>query len=98
MTSKDFILTTLKLNKTKFEKLGVKDIGLFGSYLRNDQSVNSDIDILLDFMPDKETFDNYMKACDLFEELFDKEKVEVITRNGLSPYIGLKILNEVVYV
>ena len=91
-------MTTLRLNKPEFEKLGVRKVGLFGSYLRNEQSKDSDIDILLDFEPDQESFDNYMDVCDLFERLFSNEKVEIVTRNGLSPYIGPKILSEVVYV
>lgn len=98
MINRDYILTTIKSNKSKLEKLGVKNVGLFGSYIRNEQSKDSDIDILLDFEPDKENFDNYMEACDLFEELFNNEKVEIVTKNGLSPYIGPKILMEVVYV
>ena len=98
MTTKEYILTTLRLNKPEFEKLGVRKVGLFGSYLRNEQSKDSDIDILLDFEPDQESFDNYMDVCDLFERLFSNEKVEIVTRNGLSPYIGPKILSEVVYV
>ena len=32
------------------------------------------------------------------ENLFKNEKVEVVTTNGLSPYIGPQILNEVYYV
>lgn len=98
MTNRDYILTTIKSNKSKLEKLGVKNIGLFGSYIRNEQSKESDIDILLDFEPDKESFDNFMEVCDLLEELFGNKKVEIVTKNGLSPYIGPKILKEVVYV
>jgi predicted nucleotidyltransferase len=45
-----------------------------------------------------ENFDNYMAVCDIFEQLFKNEKVEIVTKNGLSPYIGPKILNEVLYV
>jgi len=98
MLNREHILTILKANKSKLESLGVKNVGLFGSFGRNEQSKNSDIDILLDFEPDKENFDNYMEACNLFEELFRNEKVEIVTKNGLSPYIGPKILQEVVYV
>lgn len=39
-----------------------------------------------------------MEACDLFEDFFNNEKVEIVTKNSLSPYIGPKILMEVVYV
>ena len=98
MTSREFILTKLKSNKPKLESLGVKTVGLFGSYVRNEQIPGSDIDILIDFDPSKENFDNYMNACNLFEDVFKNEKVEVVTKNGLSPYIGPKILDEVVYV
>jgi len=78
--------------------LGVQNIGLFGSYLRNDQSANSDIDLLIDFEPEKENFDNYMAVYDMFERIFRNEKIEVVTKNGLSKYIGPKILNDVMYV
>ncbi len=98
MTTREFILTTIASNKPKLERFGIKHIGLFGSYLRNEQSDKSDIDILLDFEPDKENFDNYMEACNLLEDLFKHEKVEIVTKNGLSPYIGPKILKEVMYV
>ena len=84
--------------KKELSKLGIKEIGLFGSYLRNEQSQESDIDLLIDFEPDKENFDNFMAAYDLFEKIFKNEKIEVVTKNGLSPYIGPKILNEVQYV
>ena len=98
MTNREYILTTLKSQKPKLKKLGIRDIGLFGSYLREENTQLSDIDILIDFFPEKENFDNYMAVYDLFEQLFKNEKVEIVTKNGLSPYIGPKILNEVLYV
>ena len=51
MTTKDQILTKLKANKPEFSKFGISDIGLFGSYLRNQQTADSDIDLLIDFEP-----------------------------------------------
>ncbi len=98
MTTKDHILNIIKINKPEISKFGISDIGLFGSYVREEQSNKSDIDILIDFEPDKENYDNYMAVYDLFEGLFKNERVEIVTKNGLSPYIGPKILNEVMYV
>jgi predicted nucleotidyltransferase len=98
MTTKDYILATLRKHKSEFLQYGAYNIGLFGSYLKDEQSEKSDIDILIDFEPEKENFDNFMAVCDLFEKLFKNEKIEVITRNGLSPYIGPRILKEVLYV
>ncbi|MGY6521447.1 MAG: nucleotidyltransferase family protein [Mongoliitalea sp.] len=98
MTTKENILSTLKSNKLALSKFGVQNVGLFGSYIRNEQSSESDIDLLIDFEPEKENFDNFMAVCDYFEKIFKNEKIEVVTKNGLSPYIGPKILKEVQYV
>lgn len=98
MKTKNYILTTIQNHKTEFNKLGICNIGLFGSYVRGEQSDKSDIDILIDFEPDKENYDNYMAVYDIIEMLFKDERIEIVTKNGLSPYIGPKILKEVVYV
>lgn len=98
MTNKEYILSALKSKKADLTAKGISQLGLFGSYVRDEQTEQSDIDILIDFDPDKETFDNYMAVYELLEKLFKNIKVEVVTKNGLSPYIGPKILNEVQYV
>ena len=98
MTTKENIISTLKFHKHELLKFGVQNIGLFGSYLRNEQSDKSDIDLLIDFEPEKENFDNYMAVCDIFENAFKNEKIEIVTKNGLSQYIGPKILKDVKYV
>jgi predicted nucleotidyltransferase len=98
MLTKDNILNALRMNKRKLKKFGIRDVGLFGSYINNEQSFKSDIDLLIDFEPEKENFDNFMAVYDLFEHIFKNEKIEVVTKNGLSPYIGPKILEEVQYV
>ena len=98
MISKEDIFNTIKIHKTDLNRFGIKNIGLFGSYVRNEQSTHSDIDLLIDFIPESENFDNLMSVCDYLDELFNGIKVEVVTKNGLSPYIGPNILKEVVYV
>lgn len=97
MTTKEYIMRTIKSNKKDILRFGIKEIGLFGSYIRDEQSENSDIDILIDFEPEKENFDNYMAVYDIIEKLFKNQRVEIVTKNGLSPYIGPRILNEVKY-
>lgn len=98
MTTKENIISVLRTQKAEVTKYGVSNIGLFGSYLRNEQSNQSDIDLLIDFEPDQENFDNYMAVYDIFESLFKNEKIEIVTTNGLSKHIGPKILKEVLYV
>ncbi len=98
MTTRENILNKLKSNKNRLKKFGIRNVGLFGSYGRNEQCENSDIDLLIDFEPEKENFDNLMAVYDFFEKMFKNEKVEIVTMNGLSPYIGPFILKEVQYV
>jgi predicted nucleotidyltransferase len=95
---KTSILEELKDLKPRLAKFGVSELGLFGSYVRNEQNEGSDIDILIDFDPKKKSFDNFMVIYDLLEESFSGEKVEVLTRKGLSPYLGPNILETVEYV
>jgi predicted nucleotidyltransferase len=98
MITKEYIISAIRSNKPELLRFGVKDIGLFGSYARGEQLKTSDIDILIDFEPDKENYDNYMAVYDIIERLFSNQSVEIVTKNGLSPYIGPRILNEVLYV
>ena len=97
MLTKDYILKTLKEHKPELLKFGIRYVGLFGSYSREEPSGNSDIDILIDFEPGKDNFDNFMAVYDFLEKLFKNQKIEVVTKNGLSPYTGSEILNEVIY-
>jgi len=97
MTSREHILNAIRSHMSEMTALGICNIGLFGSYVRGEVSEDSDIDILIEFTPGKESFDNFMAAYDYFEEIFENEKVDLVTKRSLSPYIGPAILNEVIY-
>jgi len=98
MLTKEKILVTLHKHKVRLRQLGVKKIGLFGSYVKNAATKNSDIDLLVDFFPEQETFDNLMAIYDILEKAFKGYKIEIVTKNGLSRHIGSHILNETEYV
>jgi len=55
-------------------KFGIRNVSLFGSYIRNEQSSDSDIDLLIDFELEGENFENYMAVYDLFEILLKTKK------------------------
>ena len=84
--------------KGKLSDYGVSSIGLFGSTVRNENGPDSDIDILVDFSDGKETYDNLMSVCDLLQSTFKRSKLDVVPKNGLSPYIKSVILSETRYV
>ena len=95
--TKDKILELIRENRRRIEAYGVRKVGLFGSFVRSEQSLESDIDLLVEFEEGKKTFDNFMNLNFFLEELL-KRRVELITSEALSPYIGPHILKEVEYV
>lgn len=95
---KDTVLHRLSLVKTRLEEFGVSSLGLFGSTVRDENTPNSDIDILIDFADGQETYTNYLSVCELLQQTFRRNKLDIITKKGLSPYIGQTILKEAQYV
>ncbi|MGB4952040.1 MAG: nucleotidyltransferase family protein [Rhizobiaceae bacterium] len=95
--TKNNIFSTLQNHQIQIKNFGVKKLGLFGSFVHQQQDANSDIDVLVEFEPDRKTFDNFLNVALFLEELFDRP-VELVTPEALSPYIGPHILREVEYV
>ncbi len=79
------------------EKFGIKELGIFGSYVREEQRESSDVDILVEFKEGYKTFDNYMDLKFYLEELLNV-KVDLISKTALKPRVKPYILKEVVYV
>lgn len=95
--TKDDILSAIREKVGQFHTLGVKRLGLFGSFVRGEPSTKSDVDILVEFETGQKTFDHFMQLSFLLEEIFQR-RVEIVTPESLSPHIGPHILREVEYV
>ena len=78
------------------EKYKIKEIGIFGSYVRGEQSEKSDLDILVDFDDVPSLFD----LVELQDYLSDQlgVKVDLVMKSGLKPRIGRHILEEVILI
>ena len=95
--TKQQVIDLLKENREKLKSFGVKRVGLFGSFVTDNQSSNSDIDLLVDFDKSKKSFRNFMGTIDFTENIFGR-KVDLLTTESLSPYIAPHIQKEVKYV
>jgi len=95
--NKSNIFHILLLNKEKILNYGARRLGLFGSFVRGEQKESSDIDLLVEFIPGKKTYDNFINLVYFQEELFGKE-VELVTPESLSPYLKPYIEREIEYV
>jgi uncharacterized protein len=75
-----------------FREYSVCKIGLFGSYVREEQTEKSDIDILVEFYCPVGF--EFIELKDYLESLFNKS-VDLVTVNALKPYMKQEILSEV---
>lgn len=93
MTS-DEILRRLEENRVTIRGLGVRRLGIFGSYARNEQKEASDMDFLVEF--ESATFDNYFDLKFFLEDLFGRP-VDLVTSDTIKPRIRTAILEEAIY-
>ncbi len=78
------------------EKYSVKEIGVFGSYVRGEEKEGSDVDILVDIFDTISLFD-FVELEDHLSDLLGV-KVDLVMKSALKPRIGKNIKKEVVYV
>ena len=95
-TKKD-LLSAIRRHPHKIKTFGVKRLGLFGSFVRNQQSAGSDIDLLVEFEEGQKTFNNFIQLSFWLEEILSWS-VELVTVEAISPYLRSYITQEVEYV
>ena len=74
----------------------MKEIGVFGSFVRGEAKKSSDIDILVEFSEPVGLFE-FMELEEYLEKLLG-HKVDLVSKKALKPIIGKYILEEVVIV
>jgi len=97
INSKSQLLQIISSNSAKIKLLGVSKLGLFGSFVRDEQTDKSDVDFIVEFEKDKKTFKNFIALSEFLETILGRN-VEIITPQSLSPYIGPHIIKTVEYV
>jgi predicted nucleotidyltransferase len=94
METKEDIKETLKRFKPVLQqKFKVKEIGIFGSYVRGEESEESDVDILVEFS--EPIGWEFIDVVECLEEILGK-KLHLATVRALKPQLREKILREVI--
>ena len=83
----------LVASEPEIRALGVERLALFGSVARGEGRPDSDVDVLVRFVPGTKTFDHFVALCELLEERLGR-RVEVVTMEALSPFLGPRIVAE----
>lgn len=91
--TRDLAVERLRDAEAEIRALGVERLALFGSVLRDEARPDSDVDVLVRFLPGAKTYESFLALCDLLEERFG-QSVEVVTTEALSPFLGPRILAE----
>jgi hypothetical protein len=76
------------------ERYGIRNIRVFGSFARGEAEPESDLDLLVEYVPGQGGF-AFVDFCDQVEELLGR-KVDVVTEKSLHPLIRDKILAQAV--
>jgi len=79
--TKDEVLDAIRKHRDILLKYKVREIGLFGSFVRGEQEDRSDIDLIVDF--EEPSIENFMGLSSFLENLFGK-KVEILTPAGVD--------------
>lgn len=91
--TKQDVIERLQQARERIFALGARRIALFGSVVRGEARPESDVDLLVQFDREQKTFENFMELSFMLEELLGR-RVELVTTEALSPFIGPHILRE----
>jgi len=93
---KQSILTTLTDAKARlFQKYGIKELAIFGSVSRGEQTEASDLDVLVDFH--RTIGIEFIDLAEELEELLNV-KIDLVSRNGIRDKYFQVIKNDLEYV
>jgi len=92
--TRDEVLERLEENREIIRGFGVRRLGIFGSYARDEQQETSDMDFLVEF--ESATFDNYFDLKFFLEDLFAR-RVDLVVSDTIKPRIRASILEEAIY-
>ncbi len=95
--NRDDVIRRLQECESEFRAQGVCHAALFGSAARNEQRMNSDIDIMIELDPAARiTMFDYVDIKEYIEGLFS-EPVDVVNRDGLKPAVRPNAATDAIY-
>jgi predicted nucleotidyltransferase len=89
-------LTLIEAHAAELRALGAQRIGVFGSFARGEATVESDVDVYLEFAKDKKNYDNFFAIYELLQGLFGRP-INLVTDGSLSERKARIILPTVRY-
>ncbi len=91
------VRATINDHKDELCAFGIRHVGIFGSTALGTATPRSDIDLLLDFDPQKKTYRNFLGGTACLESMLDRP-VDPVTPQALSPHIKPSVERDITYV
>lgn len=93
---RDILSSLKKLKGEAIQEYPIKTLGLFGSVARNEETEQSDIDLLVEFS-EPVGFVTFIRLENFLSERLGT-RVDLVTSDSLKPVIRQDVLAEVIYV
>jgi len=90
------VFSLVTAERTAIRRLGVRRLGVFGSFARDAARPDSDLDVFVEFEAEKKTYDALFELGSLLEDRLGR-RIDIVTTDSLSPHLGPRILGEVKY-
>lgn len=78
------------------ERFGVTRIGVFGSFARGEQGVDSDIDLVVEIEQTKKNIHTYLQLRRLLEQELSR-RVDLGFEHSLKPVVRENIVGRIIY-
>ena len=95
--SKDQVFERVRLHQSALKLFGAARLGLFGSFVRGEQTEESDVDFVVEFEPGKKKLHSFLDIADYLEMLMGR-KTDVLTWDGMADFVRKHVTDEVEYV
>lgn len=96
MNSVNDVMRLMNQHMESIDQFQVREIGVFGSIVRGDQTKDSDVDILVEFEENEDTFDNYMDLKFYLEDLFN-QRVDLVIAGAIKTALRKSIAESIKY-
>ena len=95
--NKQQVIELIQINMQDIEKFGAERIGIFGSFARNEQNEESDVDLIVEFKLGMKKYRNYLNLADFLEAKLER-KVDLLTWESMASFVQREVRKEIEYI
>jgi predicted nucleotidyltransferase len=93
--SREIAFERIRSAESELRAMGIARLALFGSTVRDEARPDSDVDVLIQFTAGAKSYERFLAVAELLEARLGR-RVDLVTTEGLSPFLGPRIQAEAV--